>query len=1586
MPNGDIATRAYFIINNNVFTSFTTNSAIFVCLPNGSLQYFIDVSGPTGIQNNFPGNIYTINWGDGVNQPLTFCDLKSGVIGHQYTTSSCGQPNNMYTINVQTSNAYCGNVGTPVSTVAAVVTLTENRITAPVTGCTGSSITFTNSSILGQNPNSAVNGCTDNSVRFNWYVNGGLVLANVPITTNYTRAFNASGNYTIRLEAVTQTGCQGPPVDHVICVQDPPISQFTLPTYANCGTIDVQPTNTSTPNNTLCNTALTYTWIIFGPTGGWTYVNGNANSFEPTFRFSLPGQYTIRLRVSNTSCTPVETDRELFISDARTVDLSPPVTLCTPGTLNFSNAAGPTRVTYSGTALTTETYLWTVTGGAYDFVNGPTAATTQYPSIIFRDFATYTVSSRVTGGCGASTDTQTITFTASPIPTISPTTPICYSDNINLQGNITGVYTTFQWVGNGTFSTGSTATNDPANLNTIYTPTAAERNAGTATIRLSVNTGLAAPCDILSDDEVITIRANNTGTNSTLAVCSGATLNYAPQSAIGGSTFAWTAANPDGNVTGFSANGTGNITDVLTNNTSTTPGQVIYTIVATGSGCAGPPFTYTVTVNATPVATAVPAATAICSNTGTAIALTTGLRYTWTTAPVTGVTGNTSQSTPATTTNLNQVLVNTTPTNAVVRYVITPLSTAGCPGAPVTVDLTVYPGFTIADAGNPQTLCAQNSVTLAGNAAQVGTGRWTVVTGPGITFADDTKENTLASGLVAGQTYTFRWTISGGNNCFTQDDVTITNLLPVVNTINTPAITTYCTGQTLTITGTTPSGGSGTYTYSWEQSTDNGTNWTTINNATGISLNYTVNANVQIRRVTTSSVCSTLSNIVTLTALPPITNNVITGGPAICTGTAPATITGSQPTGGDGANYAYIWEISTDNQQTYTTISGATGPDHSPGPLTVETFFRRRVSSGACTGAAANVSAPARIGINGNAIAQFNYTTTVGCAPFTLNSSIITAVTSPLNGTYTWFANNVQIGTGSTFPSYTINAPGTTVNIRLVVTSSSGCQTAEFSQDFSTYPSFTAAYTQSAAEGCGPLTVRFTNTSTAVAGIQYLWDFGNGITSTAANPPDIIFPSGPDGDDAIYNVSLRATSPCGIQTITSTVRVKARAHAAFSPDRTIGCAPFLVNFSNTSRGGDLTYTYDFGDGSPLLTTTTRASVSHTYTVTAVTDFTVTMTATNDCSSDINSYIIRVSPNTVIAELVVNGNQKTGCAPFTVTFANNSRGANSFRYTFGDGSVIQTSTAPETVQHTFTRPGTYTVELFATNGCASGTTTETITVLEQPTAAFSADKTVSCEGSPVRFRNNSVNGVSYRWDFGDGTSSTEFEPTHIYANGGVNYTVSLTATNSLGCPIKTTRSNFINVVALPQSIFTVVPSNEITIPEYTFTFRDVSTGTPTNWSWDFGDGTTSLQQNPLHKYTDTGNYNVKLTILNREGCQSVSIQTVRIVGVPGSLILPNAFMPGSNKPELRTFTAKGRGIKEWKMSIFNKFGQVLWETTKLDASNGPLEGWDGTFNGQPQPQGTYYWKAEVTFINGTEWKGVSLNSSAPKQTGVIYLIR
>jgi PKD repeat protein len=640
-----------------------------------------------------------------------------------------------------------------------------------------------------------------------------------------------------------------------------------------------------------------------------------------------------------------------------------------------------------------------------------------------------------------------------------------------------------------------------------------------------------------------------------------------------------------------------------------------------------------------------------------------------------------------------------------------------------------------------------------------------------------------------------------------------------------------------------------------------------------------------------------ISVSVSVRAAPVISNNSISGSQVLCEGKPATVLTGTLPNGG-GGSYNYQWQSSPDGS-TWTAITGATAINYNPGMLAVTTQYRRLVIIPNCGGTLEFPGNAVTVTVNYSAKAEFSFVSDKGCVPFRIDAANVTATDYPdRNAVYTWYANDVEIGRGISFPGYPINNENESVVIKLRVTSISGCNPAEMSHTFSSEQTISAKFEQDKIVGCGPLTVNFVNRSSSLVNTTFAWDFGNG-TSSAATPPPITFLPDPTGKDKTYTITLIATSDCGISTpFTSTVLVQSQAKAMFAPDITTGCSPLTVNFVNTSPvAANTTYTYDFDDGKDT-TVTNRNPISHVYTTTNTNRlYKVKMTTNGPCGTDTLSHIIVVSPNTTVAALTVNGTDKRGCAPFTVPFFNASSGGETFVYDFDDGSTATTITSPERVMHTFSRPGIYQVKLTAI-GCSSSSDFETIEVLAQPEVSFSSKRNEDCTCLEVKFSNTSTGGVSYLWDFGDGITSIEANPSHIYAATGV--------------------------------------------------------------------------------------YNVKLTAMNLNGCKDVAVDDVTVTGIPGSLFIPNSFMPESANPELRIFGAKGFGLKSWRFSIFNKWGELLWETTSLNDGK-PAESWDGTFRGVQMPQGIYFWKADVQFLNGTGWQGMSYGGT-PKKTGTVNLIR
>ncbi|GEM_PF-3411593 len=206
---------------------------------------------------------------------------------------------------------------------------------------------------------------------------------------------------------------------------------------------------------------------------------------------------------------------------------------------------------------------------------------------------------------------------------------------------------------------------------------------------------------------------------------------------------------------------------------------------------------------------------------------------------------------------------------------------------------------------------------------------------------------------------------------------------------------------------------------------------------------------------------------------------------------------------------------------------------------------------------------------------------------------------------------------------------------------------------------------------------------------------------------------------------------------------------------------------------------------------------------------------------------------------------------------------SWRWDFGDGS----NSTEQHPGHTYTQAGIYTVGLTVSNDGGSDTETKTgyITVspVPVPDAEFTADVTSLYKDEDVVFTDQSTNTpTSWNWDFGDGSNSTEQHPVHTYTQIGT-YTVSLTVSNEYDSDTET-KTDYISVSTVPVPEAGFIANVTIAGLNGEITFTDQSTNSPTSWSWNFGDGTASTEQNPVHAYIQSGTYTVSLLAGNDYG--------------------------------------------------------------------------------------------------------------------------
>ncbi len=413
-----------------------------------------------------------------------------------------------------------------------------------------------------------------------------------------------------------------------------------------------------------------------------------------------------------------------------------------------------------------------------------------------------------------------------------------------------------------------------------------------------------------------------------------------------------------------------------------------------------------------------------------------------------------------------------------------------------------------------------------------------------------------------------------------------------------------------------------------------------------------------------------------------------------------------------------------------------------------------------------------------------------------------------------------------------------------------------------------AAFTATPTEGNVPLTVLFVDQSQpgSTAITDWLWDFGDGLNSTAQNPSHVYKAAGS------YRVTLTTTTRLGNDTETKIdfITVRELPKADFSASPRTGEGPLQVTFTNISVAGAAPitlYEWDFGDG----TTSEDINPVHIYSDPGVYTVKLKVTTSVGDSTETKPNYVTVQERPVAS---FAASPRSGSTPLTVQFSDTSIPGSSpitqWFWTFGDG----TSDTRQNPTHVYTSAGSFAVSLTVTTdvGVSPVTTVmDFIEVEERPVAEFSASPTTGAAPLNVNFSDLSTGGsdtiVEWLWDFGDSTSSVLPSPSHRYASDGV-YDVSLTVTTSTGVSNTKTKANFITAQRSPVAAFSATPRNGQS--PLTVQFTDLSTAGSapiSSWRWDFGDGSTSTDSNPFHSYTTPGRFSVTLSVSTAVGSDS-----------------------------------------------------------------------------------------------------------------------
>jgi gliding motility-associated-like protein len=539
---------------------------------------------------------------------------------------------------------------------------------------------------------------------------------------------------------------------------------------------------------------------------------------------------------------------------------------------------------------------------------------------------------------------------------------------------------------------------------------------------------------------------------------------------------------------------------------------------------------------------------------------------------------------------------------------------------------------------------------------------------------------------------------------------------------------------------------------------------------------------------------------------------------------------------------------------------------------------------------------------------------------------------------------------------------------------------------------------------CNGTTVQATTTNNSTD-LTYAWVMGDGNTYSV---PEVIHLYDTPGS---YSVQLTVTDNSGCNdpmTWTEDIEVQAPPYlvADFQMESVQTCGSMEVMLMNTSAGQPVDIIWDMGNGDEL----TGEAVAYTYEEPGTYTITLTINDPASCNlTDTESTTVTVDPLPV-HEAAFELEQQAGCGELQIMATNTTVSDNAdFLWIMGDGTTLSTAD----VSHLYTVGGNYTILLIVSDpaGCVPADTASAEVVVPEsiPVAVDMAVEQIGgCESLEIQGTNMSAGATwQWLWSMGDGTQYDSFDVTHTYTTPGT-YTVSLIANDTLcdqqaiqvvtvsvtdGVPVVLLSSPVLcnggsvvlDASASPgiytwsngstdHSITVDVPGTySVTVdgvdgcsgtasvfvpPGQQFEFEETIQACPDKmvplsvpmegvaYAWSTG----GMQQS--EHVRGPGTYTFVVT--DNDGCQHTGTYTVEALDAEAQLYAPNAFTPDGDGIN-DEFTIYGYGEEASRMAIYNRWGQLLYETT----ANPPT--WDGMYNGSIVKQDVYVYQLEYRSV-------------------------
>ena len=600
---------------------------------------------------------------------------------------------------------------------------------------------------------------------------------------------------------------------------------------------------------------------------------------------------------------------------------------------------------------------------------------------------------------------------------------------------------------------------------------------------------------------------------------------------------------------------------------------------------------------------------------------------------------------------------------------------------------------------------------------------------------------------------------------------------------------------------------------------------------------------------------------------------------------------------------------------------------------------------------------------------------TIACTPFQLSLSASPSVNA---NQFQWDFGN---GQGSTLsnPGFTFVNNSDSIECRRVrlIASKNGIACADTAyQTICIKPAPVPVFNLTPESGCQPLAVSVQNQSADADSTVWQFISGGFLTEAYGNSFDTIVEN-PAFQIKTVRVILNTFNSQGCAgKLEKQFKVSPLIQADFGVSVDSGCSPLPVSFFNQSTPGSVPFWYI--EGVPVPGTGFGLNRVFVNNEPVTREFEVKLVARSGQDSACTDTIrkkIRVFPRPSASFSVLPSVLQLPQTTLAISNLTQFRESWSYQWDFGDGSG--SSSGDAVINHDYAALMSdlssliITVKLQATSprGCSSDTSLQ-VTILPVPPVVEFEPDTQGCQPLPVTFRNQSKYGSFYEWTFGDGTTSNEQNPVHLYQNPGV-YSVTLKVTGP-GGTTSIRRDNIIQVYRTPSAEFSPDEPVVITIPNDPYKVRGSVPPSGENWTydWDFGDGGTGSGQSVSYFYNEIGEYNVRLTVTSDKGC----VNTKTIPGgvrtkLGGAIQVPNAFIPsnipaddfmvGDKNRRTDIFYPFSEGVREIEMEIFNRWGLLVFYSNQVN------KGWNGWSEGKQCKSDVYVYKIKATFSDGRQ---------------------